>query len=276
MKRKSISEFVMVGAMLCVSSCYYYEDIPRIGIQPHCAGSDLTLSATAQNATGCGTTDGSIIASSSGGKTPYNFSLNGGPPQSSGTFSNLKGGFYLVTVVDASLCQGNMEVVVANSGSNFNAAIKAIDPDTDCFGSNGAVELSATGGKTPYQYSLGADFGTSAIFSNLAAGTYNATVRDADQCEVNIGVEIPNGVSTSYTLDIMPIFTAKCNFTGCHGTGTGRRDYTKFDNVKADAAEIKIRTANGTMPKNPKPGGSLSTDQINRIACWVDEGANNN
>lgn len=275
MKEKVTMRASIFGLILLVSSCYYSEDIPRLGSQSQCESSGLELTVTSQNASGCGIADGSISASPSGGISPYTFSLNGGPKESSGTFSNLMGGTYVVAVFDAKSCQAVSEVEVGIIGSTFSA-ISTIVPDTDCFGANGSVELTATGGKTPYQYSLGSGFGTSAVFSNLAAGTYDATVRDADLCEISLGIVIPNGTSTSYNLDIKPILEAKCNFQTCHGPGTGGRDYTKFDNVKAAAAEIKVRTANGTMPKQPKPGGSLSTDQIKRIACWVDEGANNN
>jgi hypothetical protein len=266
----------VVGLIVLVSSCYYSEDIPRPGTQAQCEGSGLALTSASQNASGCGKADGSISVSPSGGISPYAFSLNGGPRVSSGTFSNLMGGTYVVAVFDAKSCQAVNEIEVETIGSAFAAAVSTIVPDSDCFGANGSVELTATGGKTPYQYALGSGFGTSAVFNNLAAGTYNAVVRDADLCEISLGVVIPNESSTRYNLDIKPILEAKCNFQSCHGPGTGRRDYTTFDTVKAAAAEIKIRTANGTMPKKPAPGGSLSAEQIKQIACWVDEGALNN
>lgn len=263
--------------MLLVSSCYYSEDIPRLGIHAQqCLDSDLALTLSSHNVSDCQSPDGSISASPSGGIAPYLFSLNGGPKQMTASFQNLKGGTYVVTVFDARTCQASEEVVLETSGTTFTASVKTIIPDTDCFGTNGSVELTAAGGNPPYEYSLGSLSGDSAVFNNLAAGTYSATVGDANGCEVTLAVVIPNGVSTSYQMDIKPILEAKCDFAGCHASGTGKRDFTVFANVKSSAAEIKIRTADGTMPKNPKPGGTLSADQIKRIACWVDEGANNN
>ncbi len=276
MKTKLRGRSGTIGLILLMSSCYYYEDIPRLGIHAQCVDSDLDLTVSSHNVSGCDHSDGAITASPSGGTSPYLFSLNGGPKQATASFENLKGGTYVVTVFDAKTCQASAEVILETSGTTFSAAVKTIIPDTDCFGTNGSVELTAAGGNPPYEYSLGPVSGTSAIFNNVAAGTYNATVRDAGACEVSLAVVIPNGVSTSYEMDINPILGAKCNFAGCHASGTGKRDFTVFDNVKASAGEIKIRTADGTMPKNPKPGGTLSTDQIKRIACWVDEGANNN
>ncbi|MCS6904522.1 MAG: PKD domain-containing protein [Bacteroidia bacterium] len=49
--------------------------------------------------------------------------------------------------------------------------------------SNGSITINATGGTPPFQYKLNdGNFQNSNVFNNLPAGTYEATVRDANGC----------------------------------------------------------------------------------------------
>lgn len=54
---------------------------------------------------------------------------------------------------------------------------------TGCAASDGSISIQASGGTEPYEFSFddGA-FGTTASFSNLAAGTYVISVRDKNGC----------------------------------------------------------------------------------------------
>jgi len=49
---------------------------------------------------------------------------------------------------------------------------------------DGKITVTASGGTTPYQYSIdnGANFQAGNVFSGLAAGTYQIVVRDANGC----------------------------------------------------------------------------------------------
>jgi hypothetical protein len=76
---------------------------------------------------------------------------------------------------------------------------------------------------------------------------------------------------TSWQDEILPIMTASCATSGCHD-GVSRGDWTNYNEVKDYAAAIKRRTVDKSMPFD----GPLPQDQINKIACWVDNGALNN
>lgn len=75
--------------------------------------------------------------------------------------------------------------------------------------------------------------------------------------------------------DVLPIIQANCAIEGCHVTGTGLPDYTSKQTVLELASRIKTRTGNGTMPPANAPT-SLTLEEINTIACWVDQGAEDN
>jgi gliding motility-associated-like protein len=70
-------------------------------------------------------------------------------------------------------------------------------------GSNGSITVEATGGLAPYRFSI--DGGTqqpSNVFTGLTAGNYSISVIDANDCVVNVQVDItePAELRISYTV----------------------------------------------------------------------------
>ncbi|HET9488004.1 MAG TPA: cytochrome c [Chryseosolibacter sp.] len=276
-ERFMLKKVIPTCLLLVVTGCYYYEDIPRLPDPASCLRSDIAVKATPQNVEGCAKTNGSISASGSGGTPPYTFSKDGGKTmQTTGVFGNLTGGTYSIILYDATGCTDTAEVTVEILGSDFTGAIAEVAPDNNCLSDNGAVTLTGSGGTPPYVYRLGLLSNATGHFSGLASGTFNASISDAASCSINLSVTIPNESSISYKVDIAPLLTTKCNFATCHGGKSAAKNLTTYENVKANAADIKLRTGNGDMPKAPQPGGALSAEQIKIIACWVDAGAPNN
>ena len=68
----------------------------------------------------------------------------------------------------------------------------------------------------------------------------------------------------SYTTDVKPLLQSYC--VGCHN------QYGSYSSVKSDMSAIRTYIVNGSMPK----GSSLTSDQKNKIVCWIDAGAPNN
>lgn len=140
-----------------------------------------------------GDANGLFEIAASGGATPYSYSVNGSVGSLSGAFSNLPSGNHTATVRDANGCEKQLVVSLTAPSvlgatlavtSNFNGQ------DLSCYGSsNGAVTVMASGGATPYTYSLveipsNITGFSSGIFTNLAAGTYSAKVTDNNGCDV--------------------------------------------------------------------------------------------
>lgn len=83
----------------------------------------------------------------------------------------------------------------------------------------------------------------------------------------------PEGTSFSQT--VSPIIQANCAVSGCHVTGQQLPTLETYDQIASNANKIKTRTSNGTMPPSTAMS-SLTQQQIDDIACWVDAGAPEN
>jgi len=127
--------------------------------------------------TGCGTSDGTAMASGTGGTTPYSYSWSNGA--STLTITGLAGGTYTVTITDASSCTDIASVTLtAPSSPNVSATST---PPSGCGTSDGTATANVTGGSTPYTYNW-SNGGTTSSISGLSAGTYTVTITDAGNC----------------------------------------------------------------------------------------------
>jgi hypothetical protein len=248
-----------------------YNDI-KIAID--CTGTTLAIELVDQDdVSNCRAIDGSITVSASGGLEPYDFKINDGDYQTNNVFNDLGAGVYTVHVKDMNGCEKWMDVSIGAAGSTLNATVN-ITADNQCTTDNGTATINVTGGVAPYQYQLDAQgYGTDNVFSGLKEGQHVVVVKDDEDCQRTISVVVPHGnTGTSYGTDVKSIITASCALSGCHGAGTGSRDWTVFSNVKNNAANIKARVVNRTMP----PSSPLPQAQIDVIRCWVDDGALDN
>ena len=91
----------------------------------------------------------------------------------------------------------------------------------------------------------------------------------------NIGANANTGARVSYADDIRPILDTNCQIAGCHGSDPNTPSWATYATVSANAAAIKTNTGNKTMPP-ASSGRSLTDEEIQKIADWVDDGAQNN
>ena len=137
----------------------------------------LTKNVTAVKCNGGN--DGSITVAVSGGTPPYTTLWNTGA--NTLTINNLAIGNYAVTVYDATGCTKTLS---CNVSQPSKLGINCIKQDVTCFGqNNGSVTVAVTGGTAPYTY-LWSNGNTAPNVSNLAVGTYNLTVTDANNCKM--------------------------------------------------------------------------------------------
>jgi len=135
-------------------------------------------------------TDGSATVNATGGTTPYFYSWNTIPAQTSNTASALPVGNFTCTITDAKGC-----IATATASITYpNPLVAAIAPPVpiNCFGdSTGVATVSATGGRPPYTYRWNTvPIQTSQTATGLKAGSYAAFVTDSAGCIDTITVII--------------------------------------------------------------------------------------
>ncbi len=148
-----------------------------------------------------GAADGSITISAVGNGT-LSYSWDDGPTTQNRT--GLSGGYYTVTVTDATGCTASISKTIDEPNELLVTAIGTSDFNgfnISCNGlSDGVAEAAGTGGTKPYSFLWDANAGSqnTAIASGLSAGTYYVTLTDANGC-VSL---------TSLTLTEPPILSA--------------------------------------------------------------------
>ena len=208
--------------------------------------------------------NGFVNVAASGGTGNYQYSINGGAPQPSSTFEGLGAGSYTVSVSDGNGCQSSVALSV-NNKEGVNLTL--ISTAAGCGSAAGMITATAQGGEEPFVYSLnGGAFQDSPVFSDLPAGEYAVSIRDQTDCESSQTIRVSSGIS--FEASIQPIITNSCAINDCHN-GNQFPDFRVFKNIQDNAANIKKLTGDRTMPDE----GSLTQQQIDQIACWVDDGA---
>lgn len=220
------------------------------------------------DAASCSSADGSIKVSASAGKEPYQFSVNDSQFQASGQFDDLKAGIYTVMVKDANGCTATVDnVLVKALDFTFTAEIT---PDASCLTADGKIVVTIAEGNPPYTFKIGnGTFSENNSFAGLSTGNHTIVVKDNGGCDITLSLTVPRGFSgVSWAAQIKPIMENSCALSGCHN-GSSRPDLRKFENAKFYANSIKSKTKDRSMPRD----GTLSQQQIDLIACWVDDGA---
>lgn len=154
--------------------------------------SALTVTGLTTDA-GCGTPDGSINITASGGTSPYVFSWSNGLLTED--LVNINAGDYQVTVTDSNLCEA-IDSFTVNAPGSFTLALTA--DSAECAGSDdGSITMTVSGGSSPFQYSWSTGATTSNI-SDLSAGVYVVTVTDGNNCSVtdSATVDAPDVLNT--------------------------------------------------------------------------------
>ncbi|CAN5225957.1 hypothetical protein BH09BAC5_BH09BAC5_10800 [soil metagenome] len=163
-----------------------------------------------------GSNSGSATVSGAGGISPYTYSWNTSPIQTSATATNLPAGTYTVIVKDANNCTGTVTVTITQPASALSASITAQTNVLCRNNSTGSATVTASGGTSPYTYNWNASpVQTTATATNLPAGNYNVTVKDANNCQVIIAVTITQPASV-----LSSSITAQANVL-CYGNNSG-------------------------------------------------------
>ncbi|MFH7036163.1 choice-of-anchor L domain-containing protein, partial [Flavobacterium aquidurense] len=162
-----------------------------------------------------GSSTGSATVTASGGTAAYTYSWNTTPIQTSATASNLAAGTYIVTVTDAKGCTNTKQIVVTEPLTALGATTTQVN--VICKGATtGSATAIPSGGTGAYSYSWNTSpVQTTATATNLAAGTYIVTIKDANLCLITKNVTITEPATA---LTLAP--SSKTDIT-CFGASTG-------------------------------------------------------
>lgn len=236
-----------------------------------CTTSDFALTFTSTNPSSCNATNGTITAAVTGGEGPYQYALDANAYSSNSNFTGLGAGIYQLKSKDKNGCERSANVNLNAVGSTLAATLIA-SANSGCKTNNGIITINASGGTEPYTYKINDGPATSEnIIGSLAAGNYSVKITDNAGCSITQSVKVLTGIKLS--VEIKTIIDASCAVTGCHVTNGSAVSFTVLPNIISNASLIKSMTQNGTMPKG---GAKLPQEQLNAIACWVDDGAPNN
>jgi gliding motility-associated-like protein len=157
--------------------------------------------------------DGSVSVIASGGAGGYTYLWS--PGGSTGTsISSICGTTtYTVQVQDASSC------ITIDTATVINPPLLLLNQvvvNESCGGTcDGSIALNPSGGKGPYTYLWTSGQTTSSI-SNLCAGNYSVTVKDANNCNTNLTIAILSPPKLTVTLASTNV---RCK-GACNGTAT--------------------------------------------------------
>ena len=179
--------------------------------------SKVTAGLTAPNLL-CYANTGTIILTVNGGTPSYTYSWSNGTTNQN--LNSASAGSYSVTILDANGCDTTVSITVT-SPPLLTSSI--IGNDLLCFQDNsGTIDLTVGGGiSSLYTYvwtGPGSYTNTIADPQNLAAGTYNVTVTDANGCIITQSITLTEP-------DLLAVSSAETH-VDCFGNSTGEIDIT--------------------------------------------------
>jgi gliding motility-associated-like protein len=137
----------------------------------------VVITPTVTNVSCFGLSDGSITVSASGGTPSYSYAWSTGA--TGATISGLAAGNYTVTARDANSCTVAQTITITQPAL---LTASGVVTNVSCFGGNdGAVNITVTGGTSPYTFQW-SNSATTEDITGLIAGTYSVTVRDGNNC----------------------------------------------------------------------------------------------
>lgn len=177
---------------------------------------DLTLSPLS-NLCINSTSGASLIVTTTGGTPGYQYQINGGTLQNSGTFTNLAAGTYTIKVIDSYGCEDTITQVINPQLTAQATLTKALDCTTN---PQAIINVAINGGQSPYQYQIKFNGGAWGALSNVSGssisyttanpGSYQFQITDAQGCVFQTNTITINPISNPSILSITPV-SPLCN-----------------------------------------------------------------
>lgn len=162
-----------------------------------------------------GANNGALNIFASGGMGTLLYSLDGGSFQSSNIFGTLSGGYHNLNVKDGNACNAQLWINVYEP-AELAITANAINDVACAGGNNGVIDISVSGGNSPYHFYWSNGQVTEDNF-NIMAGNYTVLVTDKNGCTTTM--------SFSITQPAMPVIV-NGTVTNSTGSNDGAIDIT--------------------------------------------------
>lgn len=252
---------------------------------------ELVITVQSQTNIACyGDASGSVTLNASGGTGNHYLSIDGVRFSNSSVFDNLTAGTYTITLKDDNNCVTTQEITITQPSAPLSGSVMA-QVNILCHGDNtGSIRVAGAGGTAPYTYSIdGNTFQTLGSFSQLSAGDYTVTIKDANQCKATVSVTLteptaPLSIALSSSTQILCYGenTGAINMQASGGTSpyqfamnaSGFQQQSNFQNLNAGTYVITAKDTNGCVARDTvilsQPASALSVTISNQtsILCY--------
>ncbi len=221
-----------------------------------------TTTATSTNVTCFGGTNGTATATPGPtGVSPFTYSWNSTPIQTTQTATGLPAGSYTVTVTDFNGCTSTASVVITQPTA---ITVPTTFVNATCSLLNGSVTANPAGGVGPYSYSWNTvPVQTTQTATGLPAGSYTVTVTGFGGCTAT-GTAI---VTSTGSITTTATSTNVSCFGGTNGTATanplGGGPYTySWNTVPVQTTQTATGLPIGTYTVTVNSSGCTATASV--------------
>lgn len=170
----------------------------------------VTVTVNQTNVTCSGLANGSATVNASGGTGSLSYLWQPGNYTTT-VVSGLTPGIYSVSITDASSCSQTQTVSITETNS-ITAAFSYTNPTT-CILSDGSINATVSGGTPTYTIAWQPGGATTNLISNVPAGSYSLSIRDAAGCTQTVIASLGNPSGPTVTVNSTSI--------SCYGNATG-------------------------------------------------------
>ena len=215
----------------------------------------------------CGSADGTIVITATGGTPPLEYSIDGGGSyQSSATFNGLSGGTYQIRVrnqTGSSCVVTYPDVVLTDKVAPTIASVVETQP-TDCGVADATITITASssvGNAIEYSIDGGTTYQSSNVFSGLSGANspYEIRVRNAD------GTCVESSADVTITDKITPVVT---NVTSTNPTNCGVNDGTITITATGGSGTLEYSIDGGTNYQASNSFSGLSAGTYNVVVRY--------
>ncbi len=161
-------------------------------------------------------TTGEATVNAVGGTPPLSYLWDDDASQNTATATGLGANTYNVIVTDNNGCSETISVTILEPAEVLE--VSGTSTEALCGSANGTIDLTVTGGTSPYDYDWNGAAGNEQDPNNLNAGTYTVVVTDANGCTANTTVTVTSPNSPAAAVVITDV--------NCNGESNGIMDIT--------------------------------------------------